>query len=566
MTEKIIRAAIYARISQDPTGTSEAPDRQLADCQLACARKGWSVVAEFVDRDVSAWNTKTKRPRFEELMAGVRERQFDSIVVYNIDRLVRNVLTGWRTLDELIKLDVKLVSCTQEIDTSTPGGKANFTQYLAFAEQESRDKSRRIKRALSDKAVRGDAHGGGTRPFGYQRVGASLEPVDEEAQILREIRDRLLGGTSLRAMAFNLNERGIQTTGGNKWSGTQIAQTLGSPSLAGLRGHRVAQTDENDTEVKDQRGDVIYRRDLHPAKWKDNAIFTVEEWTELLAVIHGRSRRYHGGGVDVQRHLLSGLCYCGMCGQRLSYRKKKYKRSGAFVTFGSYVCVRGPGISGCGRLGITSNSFEDYVVEQVLNFVSKARLRPSDHDEALLSELTLALDQDVEERKLLDRERFILRTREEASYRPIYEDLNARIESQRLQLASISARRDERKQVLMPGDRQDLQRYWDELSFDEQRSALRSILRKVEVTPARVRGSNVFHGEQRVHLEFNWTAYLAAAEEFESTATPEEMAVAEEDYKRQNDEAFEEMVDMMHGKASPIDLARSAANGLQESD
>jgi site-specific DNA recombinase len=533
-----VRAAIYARISQDPTGTSAAPDRQLADCQLACARKGWDVVAEFVDRDLSAWNTKTRRPQFEELMAGVRERRFDSLVVYNIDRLVRNVLTGWRTLDELIKLDVKLVSCTQEIDTSTPAGKANFTQYLAFAEQESRDKSRRIKRALSDKAARGDAHGGGSRPYGYRRIGASLEPIDEEVRILREIRDRLLGGTSLRAMAFNLNERGITTTGGNQWSGSQLAQTLASPSLAGLRGHRTPRLDDNGSEVKDQRGDVLYDRDLHPAKWKDNAIFSVDEWTDLLAVIHGRSRRYHGAGVDAQRHLLSGLCYCGLCGKRLSYRSKKYKRSDKLVTFGSYVCVRGPGISGCGRLGITSSSFENYVVEQVLNFVSKARLRPTNNDEALLSELTVAQDGDIESRKQLDRERFILRTRDESSYRPIYEELSARIESQRMQLASLTARRDERKQVLVPGDRQELQQYWDELSLDEKRSTLRSMLRKVEVNPAQVKGSNVFHGDQRVRLEFNWTAYLAAAEQFEATATPDELIAAEEQYRQLNAESW----------------------------
>jgi DNA invertase Pin-like site-specific DNA recombinase len=493
-------------------------------------------VAEFVDRDLSAWNIKTRRPQFEELMAGVREHRFDSVVVYNIDRLVRNVLTGWSTLSELINRDVKLVSCTQEIDTSSPQGKATFTQWLAFAEEESRAKSRRIKRSLSDKAARGEAHSGGTRPFGYRRRGTSLEPVDEEAAILREVRGQLLGGLSMRAMAINLNERGITTTSGNKWSGRQLAQTLSSPSLAGLRGHRVARIDDRETELKDQRGDTLYDRELHPAKWKDNAIFTVDEWRDMLAVVHGRSRRYHHGGVDVQRHLLSGLCCCGLCAERLTFRTKKYKRSGEWVTFGCYACTRGPGISGCGKVSITSLSLENYVVEQVLNFVSKARLRPSDHDEELLSELALAQDCDIESRKQLDRERFILRTRDEASYRPIYEELNERIESQRLKLATLKARHDERAKALMPGDRQELQRYWDDLSSDEQRATLRSMLRKVEVVPSDVKGGNVFRGDRRVRLEFNWTAYLAAAEQFESTATPEEMAAAEKEYMRLNDE------------------------------
>jgi hypothetical protein len=87
----------------------------------------------------------------------------------------------------------------------------------------------------------------------------------------------------------------------------------------------------------------------------------------------------------------------------------------------------------------------------------------------------------------------------------------------------------------MPGDRDELQRYWDELGIDEQRAALRNILREVKVVSARVRGGNVFHGDQRVRLEFNWNAYLAAAEQFEATATPEQLTAAEEDYNRLND-------------------------------
>jgi site-specific DNA recombinase len=108
-------------------------------------------------------------------MDRIREHRFDAVVIYNFDRLVRNMNVGWETLQELIKLDVKLVSCTQEIDTSSPQGKATFMHLLAFAEEESRSKSRRIKRALGDKAQQGDAHGGGGRLYGYRKVGNSLE-------------------------------------------------------------------------------------------------------------------------------------------------------------------------------------------------------------------------------------------------------------------------------------------------------------------------------------------------------------------------------------------------------
>jgi hypothetical protein len=200
--------------------------------------------------------------------------------------------------------------------------------------------------------------------------------------------------------------------------------------------------------------------------------------------------------------------------------------------------TKDPSPYGCGKVQIASDALERYVVAHVLDFVSKAHLRPSLGEDELLEELLNALDRDDESRKQLDRERFILQIRDETSYRPIYEELTRRIESQRLQLVSLMARRDERQKALMPGDRNELQRYWEDLNFDEMRAALRGILREVVVVSSPVKGGNVFRGDERVRLEYNWTAYMAAAEEFESNATPEEMAAAEEEYRRLNEESL----------------------------
>jgi len=112
----------------------------------------------------------------------------------------------------------------------------------------------------------------------------------------------------------------------------------------------------------------------------------------------------------------------------------------------------------------------------------------------------------------------VLGTRDEDSYRPIYEELTHRIESQRIQLTALVARREEREKALMPGDRTELQKYWDVLGISEQRAALRNILQGISILRAPNNGGNIFRAEERVRLSFNWTAYLAAAEEFENTA------------------------------------------------
>ena len=52
--EPTVDVVIYARISQDRAGEGLGGKRQLADCPAEAKRRGWPVVAEFVDDDVTA--------------------------------------------------------------------------------------------------------------------------------------------------------------------------------------------------------------------------------------------------------------------------------------------------------------------------------------------------------------------------------------------------------------------------------------------------------------------------------------------------------------------------------
>jgi len=52
----MIRAAIYARISYDPDARAVGVDRQREDCLRLAASRGWTVVAEYIDNNVSASN------------------------------------------------------------------------------------------------------------------------------------------------------------------------------------------------------------------------------------------------------------------------------------------------------------------------------------------------------------------------------------------------------------------------------------------------------------------------------------------------------------------------------
>ena len=79
---------MYLRISQDRAGDGTSIDRQRDDCQKLAAARGWTITEEFVDRDVSAYSAKP-RPQFEALLKAIEAKEFDALVAYHPDRLMR---------------------------------------------------------------------------------------------------------------------------------------------------------------------------------------------------------------------------------------------------------------------------------------------------------------------------------------------------------------------------------------------------------------------------------------------------------------------------------------------
>ncbi|HEY2330536.1 MAG TPA: recombinase family protein, partial [Acidimicrobiales bacterium] len=87
-----MRAILYTRLSIDRDGTAEGPDRQRADCRRLAEAKGWEVVAEYEDRDMSAFSGK-RRPGYEAVLDDLRSGRADVVLAWKLDRLSRQGLT-----------------------------------------------------------------------------------------------------------------------------------------------------------------------------------------------------------------------------------------------------------------------------------------------------------------------------------------------------------------------------------------------------------------------------------------------------------------------------------------
>lgn len=128
---KPIRAALYARVST--SGHGQDVGLQLDELRQVAAQRGW-VASEFIDEGVSG--SKDSRPALDRMLADARAGKLDVVAVWRFDRFARDTRHLLTAMEEFRALGVSFVSLREQIDTSTPMGKAMFTIVSAISELE----------------------------------------------------------------------------------------------------------------------------------------------------------------------------------------------------------------------------------------------------------------------------------------------------------------------------------------------------------------------------------------------------------------------------------------------
>ena len=137
-----MKVALYSRVSTDEQET----ENQLVELRDFCKRMDYEIYDEYIDPSQSG--TKFDRPDLQRMLKDAFTKKFDIIIVWKLDRLGRSLKDLIIILDKLKEKDIGFVSLTQQIDTSTPTGKAMFHLLGLFAELERDLISERTKLAL----------------------------------------------------------------------------------------------------------------------------------------------------------------------------------------------------------------------------------------------------------------------------------------------------------------------------------------------------------------------------------------------------------------------------------
>lgn len=110
MSTPIKTVALYARVS---TKDKQETENQLTQLRQFCARQGWTIVHEYVDK-VSG-KRSDNRPSFQAMMGAASHREFDLLLFWSLDRLSREgVLPTLRHLEQLTSYGVAWKSYTEQ--------------------------------------------------------------------------------------------------------------------------------------------------------------------------------------------------------------------------------------------------------------------------------------------------------------------------------------------------------------------------------------------------------------------------------------------------------------------
>ncbi|MCD2200803.1 recombinase family protein [Halobacterium sp. KA-4] len=216
--------AIYARTSSKSQQFGYSLDEQVRQCVEHSELRGWTV--QFIYRDEAESGKDTDRPMFQKMMSGAKQRWFDVIMFWKLDRFSRSLMHAVQLEADLRESDVGLFSVTEQIDTTSAAGRFNFRNIASAAEFERDMIQQRTQMGLQALAM--DHKWPNDRPpLGYTKLPDGRLSIDsEEADLIQEIFRSYLGERSMPAVAGALNDREVPTKAGNQWCPRAVGDVL----------------------------------------------------------------------------------------------------------------------------------------------------------------------------------------------------------------------------------------------------------------------------------------------------------------------------------------------------
>ena len=327
-------AVIYARYSSDKQ-TEQTIENQIRICTEYANSNEMSIVGVYADQGKSGRDDN--RPEFQKMLHDSKLQKFDTIIVYMLDRFMRNTYLAMTTEHQLQEYGVELISVCEPF-FKDEFGISNVMKYLVSwkADEFSRTLSRRMKDAHKNVLLKGNFVGGGI-PLGYKVENKKIVIDESSAEIVRYLFEQYSQGTQKQVILANVKRLYGRTIHQNSLSYfLRNRKYIGITEYAG----------EEYTSV-------------HPAI-VDKILF--EKVQKMLKTRQAKP----ASGTAKEKYLLQGKIFCLDCGSPMICESGK-SHTGTMHYY--YACAKRKKEHACARRNVRRDLIEDKVIKITEKYV-----------------------------------------------------------------------------------------------------------------------------------------------------------------------------------------------------
>lgn len=332
---------MYITVTLDPNGIYDAYLRKSrADMELEKLKKfdtlkqhekflkdranQLGIKIRKIYREVVSGESIQERPEMQEVLKNVETGNIDGILVVEVERLTRGDAKDQGTVTQAFKYsNTKIITLNKIYDPNSDEDEEYFEFGLFMSRREYKTINRRMQRARIANVLDGK-YCASEPPFGYKKVrvkyvkGYTLEPVSEEAEIVKEMYQKRADGMGYDIICNWLNTLDFKPKKSDVWTPATIKGMLSNPIYIGkirwnsnkqkkilINGQIIKKRKKGNNE------DLILVEGLHPA------IISNELFDIVQRIKPNKASTKHN--TELQNPLAT-LVKCADCGRSMQRR------------------------------------------------------------------------------------------------------------------------------------------------------------------------------------------------------------------------------------------------------
>ncbi|TWL30562.1 recombinase family protein [Bacillus licheniformis] len=447
-----MRAAIYVRVStEEQAKEGYSISAQIQRLEDFARSQDWVVFDHYIDDGYSAKNLN--RPDMNRMIKDIRERKFDVVLVYRLDRMVRSVSDLHELLELFDSNNVKFKSATEMFDTTSAMGRFFITLVAAMAQWERENLAERVHMGMR-RMVEESKRPGASAPFGYDLINGELVINEEEAKWVKKIFEGFLskGRTAIAAM---LNDAGVKTKKGNYWNDSVVTFIVNNPVYCG-----VIRWNHRKVSGKKTNESILVEGNHEP-------IISKELYEQVQQIQRDRAGRGYKGNSE---YPFSGVLRCARCGKVLVGAKRK--RNYGYNRF--YRCVGRTQFKICDLPMVSEEVLEDVFLNHLPAPKQPVILEQESKDMEQLEKELIKINKKIERIKELYLEGELER-----------KDYNIKVATEREKAKGIQFQLDNIEKPVNVNEvmemLKEVKTVWPHLDYTEKKAAINSIVQEIKV-------------------------------------------------------------------------------------